>query len=238
MKIIFLDTETTGLDDKARLVQLAYKSVETGEIIDELFKPPYPIGFEAMAVTNITNEMVDNKQSFATSATKIKLQELLTDGGCLVAHNAQYDIKILANEGVMVERYICTEKVARTIIDSDNYKLQYLRYSLGLYKQINDSMATAHDALGDITVLEKLFDYLIEKISEDKNNQQNIFEQMMEISKKPVLLKKIGFGKYANMEFKMLKTVDVGYLEWLLRQEFVLQNENLKYTVDYYLKNI
>lgn len=237
MNLIFLDTETTGLDEKARLVQLAYKSIENKETVNELFKPPILIGFDAMAVTNITNEMVEDKQFFAGSETKLKLLKLLSEGGCLVAHNAKFDIKILDNEGIVVDRHICTEKVARSVIDSENYKLQYLRYSLELYKKVDDSTVVAHNALGDITILEKLFEYLIEKMSLDSGGQEGIFEKMINISKNPSLLRKIGFGKYRNMEFKMLRQTDKGYLEWLTRQEFIAQDENLKHTVEYYLKS-
>ena len=39
---IFLDTETTGTEEKDRLCQLAYKT-EDGVIVNELFKPSLPI---------------------------------------------------------------------------------------------------------------------------------------------------------------------------------------------------
>jgi exodeoxyribonuclease X len=38
---IFLDTETTGTEEKDRMCQLAYK-IETSAIVNELFKPPFP----------------------------------------------------------------------------------------------------------------------------------------------------------------------------------------------------
>ncbi len=44
---IFLDTETTGTEKEDRLCQLAYK-LETGEIVNELLKPPLPISIIAM----------------------------------------------------------------------------------------------------------------------------------------------------------------------------------------------
>jgi len=39
----FLDTETTGIAEKYRLCQLAYK-LKTSEIVNELFKPPLLLG--------------------------------------------------------------------------------------------------------------------------------------------------------------------------------------------------
>jgi len=75
---IFLDTETTGTAEKNRLCQLAYK-LETGEVVDELFKPPLPIAIDAMCVHHITNEMVENKPAFKDSKDYQKLVDLLND---------------------------------------------------------------------------------------------------------------------------------------------------------------
>lgn len=231
-QIIFLDTETTGLDDKARLVQLAYKVGETGQPVNLFFRPPAPISFEAMAVHHITNEFVENAKPFFSSSEKIELQKLL-ENGILVAHNAKFDIKILANEGLTVRNFICTEKIARHLIESDSYQLQYLRYSLGLDKMLGQA-APAHDAAGDIIVLEALFSYLIDQAAK-AGWVDSMAAQMVELSNKPVLLKKIDFGKYKGMPFNILFASDPNYLQWLLRQEFVQENENLCFTINHYL---
>ncbi len=75
---IFLDTETTGTEKEDRLCQLAYK-LETGEIVNELFKPPLPIAIEPMSVHHITNEMVADKPAFKDSPDYQKLVDLLND---------------------------------------------------------------------------------------------------------------------------------------------------------------
>ena len=97
---IFLDTETTGTEKEDRLCQLAYKT-ETGEIVDELFKPPLPIAIDAMCVHHITNEMVADKPSFKDSPHYQKLVDLLNDDkNILVAHNAKFDVDMLESKGV------------------------------------------------------------------------------------------------------------------------------------------
>jgi len=73
---IFLDTETTGTEKDDRLCQLAYK-LETGEIVNKLFKPPLPIAIEPMCVHHITNEMVENKPAFKGRQDHQKLAGLL-----------------------------------------------------------------------------------------------------------------------------------------------------------------
>jgi DNA polymerase III epsilon subunit-like protein len=75
---IFLDTETTGTAEKDRLCQLAYK-LETGEIVNELFKPPLPIAIEPMSIHHITNEMVAGKPAYKESPEYQKLVDLLND---------------------------------------------------------------------------------------------------------------------------------------------------------------
>jgi DNA polymerase III epsilon subunit-like protein len=56
MKLIFLDTETTGNESKDRLCQLAYKEAGDGEKFSELFKPPLPHRYRIsrQSVTSLT----------------------------------------------------------------------------------------------------------------------------------------------------------------------------------------
>ena len=103
---IFLDTKTTGTAEKDRLCQLAYK-LETGQIVNELFKPPLPIAIESMCVHHITNEMVENKPAFKESPDHRKLVDLLNDDkNILVAHNAKFDVDMLVKEGIHPKRVI------------------------------------------------------------------------------------------------------------------------------------
>jgi len=196
---IFLDTETTGTEKDDRLCQLAYK-LETGEIVNELFKPPLPIEIEAMSVHHITNEMVADKPAFKDSPEYQKLAALLNDDkNILVAHNAKFDADMLVKEGVHPKRIICTLKLARHL-DSEGkiprYSLQYLRYFLGIKIE-----ATAHDALGDILILEKLFERLFAKMSKDIGPAA-VENKMVDISSKPVLLSRMYFGKHKGVRFR------------------------------------
>ncbi len=236
MNIIILDTETTGLDEKSRLVQLAYKNLKTGTLVNEYFKPPILISFGAMATHHITNEMVADKPAFANSSVKAELTKLFQND-ILVAHNALFDIGILKNEGVAVSRFIDTLRVAKHLINSERYDLQYLRYFL----DFNVKIATAHDALGDILILEKLFEHLI-NIIETKlglKSDEDIHTKLIELTNTPVLLDKISFGKYKGKSFAQINQIDSGYLEWLYNSESKKdqreQNEELIYTLKKHL---
>lgn len=225
MPLIHLDLETTDLDENARIVQLAYKNTDTNTTVNEYFKPPVPISFGAMATHHITSQMVADKPAFDGSPQKNDLITLL-ENNILVAHNALFDIGVLKTEGVTTSKYIDTLRVARHLIESESYQLQYLRYSLDLNVE-----APAHDALGDIQVLEKLFDRLVGLVDDDMDRA---IEKLLELTNTPVLLKTINFGKHKGKTFTEIAATDKGYLQWLFNEKSknpTDQDEDMIYTL-------
>lgn len=241
-RLIFLDTETTGNGPEARLCQVAYKF--KGKEMEGFFKPPVPISIEAMAVSHITNKMVADKESFSDSVMKKDLENIFSDErNIFVAHNADFDAGILKNEGISIGKKIDTLKIAQYLDEKGEiprYSLQYLRYYFDL--DLDPKDAPAHNALGDIRVLEKLFDYLFEKMEENLMSEEDILEKMIEISALPVLLKKFNFGKYKGEKVEDVYQKDARYLHWLWEQKKKAKeqgeenDENWIYTLEYYLK--
>ena len=222
---IYLDTETTGTGPDDRLCQLAFKT-EQGMIVNELFNPGKPIAIEAMAVHHITNEMVKDRPPFRDSSDYSQLSGLVSDqNNVIVAHNAKFDIGMLQNEGIDPPNVICTLKLAR-FLDKDGvipqYNLQYLRYFLDLRVE-----ATAHDALGDILVLEKLFDRIHARIKNEC--PENSKEEMIRISNVPILIARMPFGKHKGM---LMREIPTDYLEWLYGTDL---DEDMEHTLRYYL---
>lgn len=236
MNILLLDTETTDLK-AARLVQLAYKDPASGRTVNQLFKPPVPIGYGAMSTHHITNEMVADKPAFADSESYQDLLNLLGEQIIIVAHNAPFDLQVLANEGLQVNKFIDTLRVAQHLIPSEQHKLQYLRY----YLQFPPIKADAHDALGDVLVLELLFNHLHTLTSEkfSLNTTEAVLEKMMQLSKQPLLMPALNFGKHRGLPLAQLALTERNYLEWLYNEESKKpsseQNENLLYTLNHYL---
>lgn len=231
-KVIFLDTETTGIDPLVdRIVQVAYK--HDGKISSSYFKPDVPISVKSMSISHITNEMVKDSEEFTSSQMKRELQAILASN-TLVAHNAGFDVDMLYKEGVKVSTYIDTLKVIR-YLDVDNqipeYGLQYLRYFLGFNIE-----AKAHDAEGDVLVLEKLFNYLYERM--EKEGFEDVLDEMIEISSKPLLLRMFNYGKHKGKKIEEVLAYDRNYLEWMLEQK--LNNETYDedwiFTLRYHLK--
>lgn len=95
---IFLDTETTGLEDEDEVIELALLPFEyerdTGVITDvhvdraiaALRQPSTPITPESSAIHGITNEDVAGK-----SIDAAQVATLLDDAQLVIAHNAAFD---------------------------------------------------------------------------------------------------------------------------------------------------
>ncbi|MGE3278516.1 MAG: exonuclease domain-containing protein [Candidatus Altimarinota bacterium] len=232
---LFLDTETTDLDEGARVAEVAYKIPKTGEKDSQLFKPPVPISLLAMAVHHITEEMVADKPSFVGSQFRERLIALLPEH-ILVAHWAPFEMRIMKNEGVEVCQWIDTLRVARHLIDSEYYHLQYLRYFLKLKIE-----AVAHRAEGDVEVLEKLFEVL-KRLTREKfetDDEENTLKKMMELSQTPVILKQVPFGRHKGKPFEQVVEEDRVALEQIRAEELAKpahsQREDLVHTLDHWL---
>jgi len=218
---IFLDTETTGTGPQDRLCQIAFKP-EDAPAVSGLFNPGKEISIDAMVVHHITNKMVEDKPSFVGSEAYDQLKELIDDeNNVIVAHNAAYDMRMLNMEGLFSSRVICTFKLARHLDPNGvipKYNLQYLRYYLGL-----EVDAKAHDALGDIMVLEALFNRIHDRFVAEGLNDP--VEQMIKISSNPVLIPRMPFGKHKGALFS---EVPRDYLEWLSGTDL---DEDMGFTV-------
>ena len=113
----------------------------------------------------------------------------------------------------------------------EKYNLQYLRYFLNI-----EIDATAHDALGDVLVLEKLYERLKKKLMEQENiDEEKVLKKMIEISSHLSLFKIIKFGKHNGKKIEEILRIDRGYLVWLLTQKIESDqiDEDWIYTLKY-----
>lgn len=89
---VFFDTETTGLDCMAQVVEIAVVDVCGKVLLNTLVKPTVPIPPQATAIHGITDEMVADAPGFAE--VRPELVTLLQDK-TVVIYNAQYDLRLL-----------------------------------------------------------------------------------------------------------------------------------------------
>ncbi|MBR3113950.1 MAG: 3'-5' exonuclease [Methanobrevibacter sp.] len=109
MKVIYFDTETTGLNSKFdRIIELAMLTVEDGEIKDEYDKF-VNIGRDLPAkitqITGITNDdLILKGESEAHIAEDLKNN--LTPDTLMIAHNCQFDLSFVYS---LLERHYPNE---------------------------------------------------------------------------------------------------------------------------------
>lgn len=89
---IFLDTETTGLDDTAEIVEISIIDHLGHVLLDTLVKPTKPIPSSATAIHGITDDMVANAPSYADIHSKVLA--LLEQGTCYI-YNSSYDTRVI-----------------------------------------------------------------------------------------------------------------------------------------------
>jgi hypothetical protein len=92
--VVVLDTETTGLEDDARIVEISVLAVDGTVLLDTLVNPGQPIG-EASYIHGITDAMVADAPSF--SEVLPQLSEALAGRRCLI-YNEPYDVGRLRHE--------------------------------------------------------------------------------------------------------------------------------------------
>ncbi|MDC3352280.1 3'-5' exonuclease [Crocinitomicaceae bacterium] len=180
MKLLFFDTETTGLpkdwnapvhnlDNWPRLVQLAWQTYDhSGNLIEEheyIIKPEgFSIPLEASNIHKITNtkaidEGVELKKVLSLFKNSIEQSHLL------VAHNYKYDYSIMGSEllrngldnNLISKDHVCTMEASTDYCKIDGpygYKWPKLEE---LYYKLFQGNFNAHNALDDIRACAKCF---------------------------------------------------------------------------------
>ncbi|HDR2587318.1 TPA: exodeoxyribonuclease X [Enterobacter ludwigii] len=214
-----IDTETCGFE--GGIVEIASVDVIDGGLpvnpMSDYVKPDRPIGFGAMAIHHITEDMVADKPSVGVVVGRYQTVQLF------VAHNAQFDRGVLPDMG---GQWLCTWKLAaRMWPDLESHANQYLRYALGLNPRVPEHLH-AHRALYDCYVTAALFSRIYTESGWS-------VEEMLEISNQPILLRTMRKGKYAGKTYEEIARIDSGYLSWILTTDM---DDNIKHTARHWLK--
>lgn len=126
---VILDTETTGLDGKAVVVEIAVLTPEGNTLLDTLVRPKGPIPAEATAIHGISDAMVASAPTFP--AVYAELISSL-QGRSVVCYNAAYDQRILRQtarahqlDEVPVRWHCAMEQYARFVGRWSDYHGRY-----------------------------------------------------------------------------------------------------------------
>ena len=98
IKIIFFDTETTGLDCSCcKIIELAMVTVEDGlitEEYDKFIKIGEPLSPKITQITSITDNMLES-EGVDEKIIAQDLKDRLTPNTLMIAHNAQFDLSFI-----------------------------------------------------------------------------------------------------------------------------------------------
>lgn len=89
---LVLDTETTGLDDHAQIVQIAIVDDRGETLLDTLVKPTSRIPAGATAIHGISNEMTANASNWAAVSEQVRA---IVAGRDVIIYNSEFDTRLI-----------------------------------------------------------------------------------------------------------------------------------------------
>ncbi len=216
-----IDTETCGL--QGGVVEVASVDIIDGKIVNpmsDLVRPDRPISHQAMAIHNITEQMVADKPWIEEVVPRYQGSHYY------VAHNASFDRRMLPE---ISGDWICTVKLARRLWPGMKYS------NMGLYKSLKLQVNTPpdlhhHRALFDCYITAAL----LLRIMDDSGWSA---EEMVDITGRPALVTTLTFGKYRGKSISDIAHQDPGYLRWMLNNIKTLTPE-LRLTLNHHLTQI
>lgn len=229
-KAIIFDTETTGLKEEDKIVQVGAIIVDSTnreyvEVYDELCSCEQPINIEAMSVHGIREEQLVGKPNFIDTNFFKTLNDLNNENNYLIAHNLDFDLGMLEkynfqNQFSLIDTYQCAKHLFEIGDEAGNYKvpnhkLQTFRYML--LKEDEEAVEAkkygveikAHDAIGDVVILKLFFRKLYIKLMQKYNlkDHDEIMNKLVLLTKEPAEVKVISFGQYAGTKISEIENI-------------------------------
>ena len=220
MIILTADTETTGVDKEAKMVELGFveldKELNKLGSFESLVDPGKHIPFGASAVHHILDEHVETAPT-VDELFDIVLKDRDFSDVWLVCHNIIFDIRFLS-PFMNVTKQICTLRAAKRVYpEAESFTLMGLAYWLKLPLP---PQGEAHRALFDVEVTAEL----LKRILKDSNMT---LDELAEILNKPQRVEKMPFGKWKGTK---LSEVPASYITWSLKQDTL--DPDLKWSIE------
>lgn len=225
--IIFVDTETTGLEkEKEDIIQIAViayeyneenNCLEEEEIRTKSFckNSDVPISFDAMATHNILEKHIKNAPHITSSSAYQTLLFHNFSHNFLVAHNAPFDVGMIEKYLKLNYKIIDTLKVAKFHFKRP-CSLQYLKHRMGFSEKYEETIF--HDALSDTSLLVDIFKEFLKFYTPEK---------MISICNSPCELENLPLGKYKGKPFQEVFEEDPNYIVWMAKN---IDDEDCKFT--------
>lgn len=157
---IILDTETTGLSNSDKIVEISLLEtvcgIKTGRKLHFFLNPVTQISKKAQEIHGLTNEKLEKFPKFFEIAEEII--KFIGEGN-IVAHNAKFDRRMLNNELINCDkkpfpenRFIDTLKIARYLFpnEANNQDALCKRFEIDNYNRLKTGI---HSAMEDTIML-------------------------------------------------------------------------------------
>jgi DNA polymerase III epsilon subunit-like protein len=163
---VYLDTETTGLDKTAEIIEISIIDTDGSTLVDTLVRPSLPIPQDASRINHITSEMVQKAQPWPFLWNNIKPS---LNNRVVVIYNADFDIRMLKQTHDRYKmRWDFTGRAfdlmslyAKFNGDWDPNRRTYRNISLeNAGKHCHIPLPNAHRALADTLLTRALLEYL------------------------------------------------------------------------------
>lgn len=223
--VVIHDTETTGIDPDDRIIEQAYLYIKDGkvEFKERLNNAPVPIKPGAAMTHGYRNSQIKNLPMIHETEEFEDMKRFNEEGAIYVAHNATFDLNMLLKEGLewRKDKTIDTLRVSKHLYANNDevemHKLQYFRYLFEWddqpwFQKYMDAVGVneikPHTALSDILILWIFLEHMINEFKVSLND-------MIELSKKPVLETKISFGNiFKKKEDLYVDIIEREYIQY------------------------
>lgn len=220
-RIILFDTETTGTDEGAQIIESAIAFIGPSrppldaldgihgdlQVTVQRFKPSVPIKLGAMATHHIIEEdLVDCRPSSEFAVP--------SNVALMIGHNIDFDWKMAGRPKV---KRVCTLALARKVWPSlDAHTLSAVIYSLFPHQQAQSMLRGAHNALVDVDNLVHVLRALCAAL------QSATWNELWHQSEDARVPEIITFGKHKaepGQPPTLIIDLPRDYREWILKQK-------------------
>ena len=139
LDIIFLDTETTGLYDSDKIIELAIVDHSGRTLFNQLINPERSI--ENSYIHGITDSMVSGQPTLEECWEEI---EAILNAKHIIIYNKSFDTRFFPDHLRCAEKVSCAMQRFRNFHGGKKYNLQYATQHIGYSWK-----GTAHRALAD-----------------------------------------------------------------------------------------
>lgn len=234
---VLVDTETTGTEDDAELLEIAAHCMAGEMQFSTYVMPLRPIPPQASAIHHIVDGDVVGAPGRDLALEQ--LERFVPADGVVVAHHAAFDRRMLAP--ALADRpWCCTMRLARHLLpDAPAYGNAALWYYLGGHK-ITDVL---HGATTDLVVTRFVFEQLLRRYREfareraagdaERIAKSEQVETLVAFADRPYTMRTMPFGKHRGVP---MDRVPQSYFRWALDGGMPDLDDDLRYNFEKQLR--